>query len=435
MDQSVYSLGCAIASENLQIEETGNEVVVFQTERRAFHFLNSTAYSILKACNGSHSIRDIAVIICEQFHCDDVDSIINDVTETITDFRDKGLVTFVVDDPQLQRTAVDSSVESPLLAVSVMGSSMFPVLVSRDKVLVKKSAIEELATGDIIVWSRDSFQRIAHRVLSIDASSTPPLITTKGDLCLDPDHPIAFDRVLGKIVAAIREGKVWWMKDLDRKNGGAPNNGEASSRKTDRPADAARPKQKPSYKRMMVLDLREISVEAILNIESVEEISLVLLSPENAHAWSSVPAQGVKGVLTAPKEHRVYTGQPELLPEMLEFLEAPLRVVVSGQLFLTAFKPGQISEAFDELILNGQAYVSSAEAKAALESVTNIVSGEICVVPVEHTRWIGQSILGPEYLNNSPRQPIVAIGELTVSTRVKDIPESLPLFYSNGAKR
>jgi signal peptidase I len=435
MNQSAYGPRCTIASEHLQIEETGSEVIVFDTERRSFHFLNPTAYSIFKACNGFNSIRDIAAMICEQFHCDDVNSVIDDVTETIAGFRDKGLVTYVVDDPQLQQSAAEPSTESPLLAVSVTGSSMFPVLLSGDKVLVKKSAIEELAAGDIIVWSHDSLQRIAHRALSIEASSTPPLITTKGDLCLDPDPPVEFDRVLGKIVAVIREGNVRWIKELDKQNGSSPNNVEANSQKIDRPVNAEHPKRKPSYERMMVLDLRDISVESILNIESVEQISLVLLSPENAHAWSGVPARDVKAVLTAPKGHRVYTGQPELLPEMLEFLGAPLRLVVSGQLFLTAFEPEQISEAFDELILNGQAYVSSAEAKAALESVANILSGEICVVPAEHARWIGQSILGPEYLSNSPLQPLVAVGELTVSTRVKDIPDGTPLFNLNGAKR
>lgn len=435
MEQSVYSPRCAIASEHLQIEETGRDVVVFDTERRAFHFLNPTAYSIFKACNGFNSIRDIASMLCEQFHCNDVDSVVGDVAATLTDLRDKGLVTYVVDDPQLQQTAADSSAGGPLLAVSVTGSSMFPVLLSGDKVLVKKSAIEELSAGDIVVWAHDSLKRVAHRTLSIEASAMPPLITTKGDLCLDPDPPVEFDRVLGKIIAVVREGKVRWIKELDEKTGSPPNNGEVGSRTAEQPVNGGHPERKPSYERMMVLDLREISVQSILNIESVEQISLVLLSPENAHAWSDVPARDVKAVLTAPRGHRVYTGQPELLPEMLEFLGAPLRLVVSGQLFLTAFEAGQIPEAFEELILNGQAYVSSAEAKGALESVTNILSGEIRVVPAGHARWIGQSILGPEYLSNSPQRPLVAVGELTVSTRVKDIPDGTPLFHANGAKR
>jgi len=435
MNQSASSPGCAIASENLQIEETGNEVIVFDAERRLFHFLNATAYSILKACNGSNSVRNIAVILAGQFNVEDVDSLVNDVTETLLDFRDKGLVMDVVEDPHLQKTAAGSVTEGQLLAVSVTGSSMFPILLSGDKVLVKKSSVDALTAGDVVVWVHDSLQLIAHRVLSVEVSSTPPLVTTKGDLCLEPDPPVEFDRVLGKIVAVLREGGVQWMTELDGKNGKSPHKDEVSRPETDLSANTAPPKQKPSYKRMKVLDLREISVESIRNIESVEEISLVLLSPENAHAWSDVPARDVKAVFTAPEDYRIYTGQPELIPEMLEFLESPLRLVVSGQIFLTAFEPSQITEAFHELILNGQAYVSSAEAKAALESVTNVVSGEIFVVPFDHTRWIGPSILGPEYLRNSHHRPLVTVGELTVSKRMGAVPAGLQLFNNLGGNK
>lgn len=433
MNQSAHSPACALASENLQIEETGSEVIVFDTERRLFHFLNATAYSILKACNGANSARDIAVILSGQFNRADVDAIINDVEETIDGFREKGLVTYVVDDPQLQQAAAGAAAGGPLLSVFVTGASMFPVLLSGDKVLVKKSALEDLAAGDVVVWSQGDSQRVAHRVLSIESSSMPPLITTKGDLCLEPDPPVEFDRVLGKIVAVLREGGVQWMRELDRKNGAGPSNGGASRPQTDRATAAAPAKQKPSYERMMVLDLREISAESIRNIESVEQVSLVLLSPENAHAWADVPAREVKAVFVVPEGHRVYTGQPELLPEMLDHLEAPLRLVVSGQLFLTTFEPSQIPRAFSELLINGQVYVSSAEAKAALEPLTKITSGEIRVVPAEHARWIGQAVLGPEYLSRADRLPLVAVGDLTISERVESVPEGL-LFNLNGAK-
>lgn len=437
MNQATYSPDCAVASENLQIEETGSEVIVFDTERQLFHFLNATAYHILKSCNGSNSVRDIALAVAEKFDCEDVDSLINDVTETIIGFRDKGLVMYVVGEQQQQQPTAGPDTESPLLAVSVTGASMFPVLLSGDKVLVKKTAAENLAAGDVVVWSQDSQRRIAHRVVSIDASSALPLITTKGDLCLEPDPPVEFERVLGKIVAVLRDGGVQWLKELDGKKGGPSDKAKASRQGADQLAGAGLTKRKPSYKRMMVLDLRDISAEAVRNIESVEEISLVLLSPENAQAWPDVLARDVKAVVTAPEGHKVYTGQPELLPEMLDFLETPLRLIVSGQLFLTTFEPSQIPAAFSELMLNGQAYVSSAEAKATLEPLTNIVSGEIHVVPVGHTRWIGQSLLGPEYLRNShhpPHPPLVAVGDLTISGRLGSLPDSLQLFHLNGTK-
>lgn len=428
MSQTTYSSARAIASADLQIEETGADVIVFDTRRGLFHFLNATAHSILNACNGSNSVRDIAVTLAGQFNAEDVDTIVGDVAETILQFRDKGLVTYVVDDPHLQQAATGPAAESPLLAVSVSGSSMFPALLSGDKVLVKKSSMEECAPGEIVVWMNDMVEYIAHRVLSVEASAAPPFLVTKGDLCFEPDPPVEFDRVLGKIVAVLREGEVKWVKELDGKNGGQPDGGDTARAGKATAAGDAPPSRKPSYKRMMVLDLREISAESIRNIESVEEISMVLLSPGNAHAWADVPARDVKAVLTVPEDYWVYTGQPELLPDMLEFLEAPLRLVVSGQLFLTAFQPAQIAKALGALVLNGQAYVSSDEVKAALQPLTDIVSGEIRVVPGDHNRWIGQSILGPEYVGTLGQRALVAVGELTISDRMGGVPDGLPLF-------
>lgn len=421
MRSAYYPLG---ASEGLQVEETETEVILFDSNNQQFHFLNNTAYKIFKACNGFNKIADIAGILADEFNIEDIDSLETDVTETIGAFQEKGLMMFVADDPQLRHLSSASVGGSHLFGVSLTGTSMFPVLLSGDKVVVKRSSLEDLRPGDIIVWSDEFLQRVAHRIISIDASATPPLITTKGDLRMGEDPPVEFDRVLGKVVAVLRDGKVTWMTELDESIKNQSNNGVK-----DQPAVAdAQSARRPSYKRMKVLDLRDISVESIRNIESVEDISLVLLSPENAHAWADVQARDVKTLYTAPRDCRIYTGQPELLPDMLEFLDEPLRIIVSGQLFVTAFEAHQLSKAFKELILIGQAYVSSVEAKEVLESLTHIVSGEIRVVPKEHARWIGESILGPEYLNHSVQPPLVAVGGLSVSQRMGKVPESISLF-------
>lgn len=435
MKQADYNLGYAVAADNLQIEETGSDVIVFDPKAQEFHFLNETAYSILDACNGSNNIKDIAVMLSAKFDSEDLDAIANDVTKTIGQFRDKGLILQVVDNLQPQQIESGSITESPLFAISVTGASMFPVLLSGDKVLVKRSSLEDLKAGDIIIWSNESLKLVAHRIISIEASSTPPLITTKGDLRIEADPPVAIDKVLGKIVAVLREGGVQWITEIDGNNRSSSNKDEEGRQRTGQSINNSNLKQKPSYSKMQVLDLREISVESIRNIESVEEISLVLLSPENAHAWSDVPTRNIKSVFTVPEGYRVYTGQPELLPDMLEFIQSPLRLVVSGQLFLTAFDPSQILEAFKELILNGQAFVSSVESKIALESLTKMAGGEICIVPSEHIRWIGASILGPEYLSTYNHPPLVVVGELTISPRMDGVPDSISLFNNSGGGR
>src|SRR5215212_8510912 len=124
MNESAYYPLCA--SEGLQIEETATEVIVFDSQNQKFHFLNATAYSILKACNGANSIRDIAVMLARQFDSDDVDSLVNDVGETVSSLQNQGLLMFVAHDPDLPQASSASTTESPLLAVSVTGASMYP---------------------------------------------------------------------------------------------------------------------------------------------------------------------------------------------------------------------------------------------------------------------------------------------------------------------
>jgi len=411
---NTYNPLCAF--ENLQIEETGAEVIVFDTKTKTFHLLNTTAHSILKACNGVNTIEDIAATISSDFQIEDLNSVMADVTETIKSFESKGLLWFVADEAQLSTIEADPLTDSPLLTVEVTGTSMFPILLSNDKVLVKRSPLEDLNIGDIIVSLDQSNKYVAHRIVSIDTSSTPAQITTKGDVHFDPDLPVGIDRVLGRVVAVMHEGQPRWIKEHE------------SSPDQAHPPEADQQVHRPSYKELQVLDLRDVSVDSIQNIESVDKVGLVLLSPENAHAWSNVKATNVMSTHIAPKEYRVYTGQPEFLPEMLEFLAEPLRLIVSGQLFLTSFEPQQILETFKELIVMGRVYVSSAEAKSAVESFANIIAGGISIVPAEHVRWIGESLLGPENVSGIQQTPLVACGILSVSARLGEIPSGLALF-------
>jgi signal peptidase I len=404
------------AFENLQIEEAGVEVIVFDQKTKTFHVLNTTAHSILKACNGLNTIEDIAARIASDFQVEDLKSVLADVTEIIKSFESKGLLWFVADEAQLSTIDTDYPTASPLLTVAVSGISMFPILLSNDKVLVKKSSLEDLNIGDIIVYLDRSNTYVAHRIVSIDTASTPAQITTKGDVHFEPDPPVGIDRVLGKVVAVMHEGQPRWIKEHES----SPD----QVHQTHSP-EADQQTRRPSYTGLQVLDLREVSVDSIQNIEAVDKVGLVLLSPENAHAWSNVAATNVMSTYIAPKEYRVYTGQPELLPEMLEFLAKPLRLIVSGQLFLTSFEPQQILEAFKELIVLGRVYVSSAEAKSAVESFAIIIVGGISIVPAEHVRWIGESILGPEYVSGIRQAPLVGCGNLAVSARLGEIPTGL----------
>jgi signal peptidase I len=409
-----------IAVEGLKIEKTETEVIVFDEVSESFHFLNLTAHSILNACNGSNTIRDIAGILALEFNYEDLELLLADVSETVGVLRNKGLVTFAMDDFPVNDKS--GSVVDPheLMSFVINGVSMFPVLLAGDKALVKRTRVEDLKVGDIIVWSKTPGNTVAHRVTSLDSSADPASIVTKGDLSQELDEPVQPGDVLGKIVAVLRGGHVQWLRQIEAEPADEPRPHHSAIQP---PVPTAALPKRASFNNLKVLDLREVSAQAICNIESVRDVSLVLLSPENESAWSKVVAENVTSVITVPNHYRVYTGQPELLPELLEFSDQPLSMLVSGQLFLTDFSADQILKAFAHLMLSGQAYVSSTEAQAALQSITTVLAGGIHVIAGKHVRWIGTSLLGPEYENRNGELPLVAVGELAASQRLENIPE------------
>lgn len=423
-----------IAMDGLQVEKTESEAIVFDEISQAFHFLNPTAHTILNACNGSNTIKDIADILAVEFNCEDSELLFADVSETVRLFKDKGLVTFAMDDFRFNDASGSAFDAGELMSFVIHGVSMFPVLLAGDKALVKRTRVQDLRVGDIIVWSKTAGDTVAHRITFLDLTADPGLIITKGDLMVKVDEPLRSGDVLGKIVAVLRGGRVQWLRQLES---GATDKPGTRDLEIQPPVVTGVLAKKASFHGLQVLDLREISAKAIGNIESVRDVSLVLLSAENEFAWSKVDAQNVASVITVPNDHRVYNGQPEILPEMLEFAEKPLSIVISGQLFLTEFSPDQILKAFAHLVLNGQAYVSSAEARAALQSITTVLAGEIQVIPDRHVRWIGESLLGPEYQNRNGALPLVAVGELTASHRLESIPEAARfsrLIHRDGKK-
>jgi hypothetical protein len=231
-------------------------------------------------------------------------------------------------------------------------------------------------------------------------------------------------QVLGKVIAVLREGGIQWITELEA------NKGESK----DHVSNAAQVGPRPSFKQMQVLDLQEISAESIRSIERIEDVGLVLLSPANASSLSVVQTKNIQGVFIVPENYLVYTGQPELLPEMLEHTPHPLRLIVSGQLFLTEFSPAEIEKGIQELVLNGQAFVSSVESQTVLAGRTKIVSGGVHVVPKDHVRWIGTSIAGPEYASVR-NEPLIALGKLVISPRLENIPESISRFNTVLARK
>src|SRR5690349_5996155 len=116
MDSPMNTSYPLCAFENLQIEEAGNEVIVFDSKAQTFHLLNTTGYSILKACNGSNTIKDIATMLSQKFGTEDIDGVMADVTETIDSFESKGLLRSVDNAAPVSPNEPEQGSDSPLVS-------------------------------------------------------------------------------------------------------------------------------------------------------------------------------------------------------------------------------------------------------------------------------------------------------------------------------
>jgi signal peptidase I len=96
--------------------------------------------------------------------------------------------------------------EGFFLQITVGGYSMFPYLQNGDDVLIKKEPINNLKTGDIIVFCSGK-KLIAHRIITFRKANSQTKIITKGDSLIIFDNPITAEQYIGKITGYIRKNK------------------------------------------------------------------------------------------------------------------------------------------------------------------------------------------------------------------------------------
>ena len=83
-----------------------------------------------------------------------------------------------------------------MLTVRVKGRSMQPFLSDGELLIVSSTDAEDIAVGDIILYS-DKGKYVCHRVFRKRGNS----FVTKGDAGLKPDAPIVSEELIGKVVA------------------------------------------------------------------------------------------------------------------------------------------------------------------------------------------------------------------------------------------
>ena len=88
----------------------------------------------------------------------------------------------------------------------VISRSMYPLIEVNDKVLVKKSAIHEVRTGDIVLFRTEELF-VAHRIINIMKKAGSTLILQKGD-ANNYASLICPESIVGKVTTIEKKGKI-----------------------------------------------------------------------------------------------------------------------------------------------------------------------------------------------------------------------------------
>lgn len=90
------------------------------------------------------------------------------------------------------------------LQIKPQGWSMYPLLVNgRDEVLVEKVDISTLKRGDVVLYRRDTGILVLHRIFRRSKEG----FFMVGDNQVEIEGPLQGDRIKGKMVSFIRNGK------------------------------------------------------------------------------------------------------------------------------------------------------------------------------------------------------------------------------------
>jgi signal peptidase I len=97
--------------------------------------------------------------------------------------------------------------EEDKILVDTTGYSMWPFIRAGEKVFVKKSGIEELSRGDIILYRKDGELRL-HRLVNKTEDEGEYTLYSRGDNSNSPPERVGKEMYIGKAVAVLRNGKL-----------------------------------------------------------------------------------------------------------------------------------------------------------------------------------------------------------------------------------
>lgn len=95
--------------------------------------------------------------------------------------------------------------------VTCYGDAMFPLLRDGNVTTFVRVREEELQIGDVCLFETNEGHLLLYRMIDIDDEQQPAIYTFRGDTCDNPEQPVTYSHIIGKLKAVHRDGKVVYV--------------------------------------------------------------------------------------------------------------------------------------------------------------------------------------------------------------------------------
>ena len=171
-----------------------------------------------------------------------------------------------------------------------------------------------------------------------------------------------------------------------------------------------------TLKDIPILDLRQVSAEAIAKIDLVENVKTIVLSTENVEAFMEVPRVEVRSHLIIHPEETLFIGQIEFDDAFLNKLPENTKLVILGHAMIDAFSIPLFQERVKSYRHYGQiVYVDERNVGVLLARLERL-QGQLLRMQPNSVRWIGTTTVTTEKLAALSGRPVLSIGPLTVDS-------------------
>lgn len=87
------------------------------------------------------------------------------------------------------------------------GFSMWPFLKAGEKLIIKKTSIDSLGAGDIVLYTNNN-QIVCHRLIKKIKQGYGCVLCVRGDNCLSLPEQVTKDKFLGKAIGIVKKEKI-----------------------------------------------------------------------------------------------------------------------------------------------------------------------------------------------------------------------------------